>query len=546
MLRPPVDPLELVTAVYRLLASASQPSMTDLLDRLPGKVAFIRPDGAIAHANRQAAVFWRADPQAEMRLGPRDAHVIDTLADAGPGATEGPAAGRMRLSGEAGDAKSHLVLVSHTIDPSDHTPLRAVIAIPDDLPEAGRGRPFVNPEGVLANLAALISKASRERGLVALHLIHVAGLAEINSTFGPIVGDGLMGALSSRLAALASAEMVTVARLTGNEFAILQACADAADTAPVEGLARRLATIANETVTFAGQRLEPEVRLGVACGPRDGTDAGSLRRAATAAVLQARLGKGGGDVVFASSPVEIKASPDLAQALRAALAADGLAFHYQPQVDLRTGRYDGVEALLRWPRGDHGDGAPRDILALADREGFLPDLTGWCAVRLAREHARLAQAADGDLRVCVHLSAAQLRLPALAHLLAPLREGGSGPVDLILPLAALCGTDGTPPVLVSLSALGFGLTLTLSEEEDMPPRLPVGIDRLKIDARHCAVLDQLSGSAMARSVPVIGANVEEATQLVALRAADCAGAQGYYIQPPVPLADMISALRTVL
>ncbi len=540
LLRTPVDALELVAAVQSALAGAARPQVAHLLDQLPAKLALVHPDGTIALANRAAAGFWRSHAQGELHLGLADGSSIEALA-AQPSVDRAYQTGRLRLAGLQGQPRDHLVVVANAPGMADQATLRAVLAIPDDGRETAQRPPAF--EDALTGLATLIGRASRSGRVAALHLVHIAGLADINRTFGIIVGNGLVDAVSARLTTLAAEAKLTVARVTGNEFALLQI---APDMTAVEALARRVAAVVNDVVIFAGQQLEADARVGVACFPQDGAEPGALIGAATASVLHARLGAGADGVVFASPRGETVAKPDLGQALRQALEEDALSFHYQPQVNFRTGRYDGVEALLRWSRGDAGEVAPTEVIALAERDGCLPALTGWAAARLGREHRRLVQSAGAPLRLSLHLSAAQLGLPDLGRLLLPLLEQGVGPVELIL--AARTVADDTPhcrATLQALSDLGFGLCLSLSENDALPdPSLAV--DRIKIDARNEMALQRLRLPGDGTRPAVTGANVEEATQLVALRAAGCVGAQGYYIQPPVSLMEMIAALRTGL
>ena len=539
LLRSPVDALELVAAVHGFFGRSSGTAVSDILDALPAKIALIDATDNIVFANREAASFWSFPAGGGHRLSARDAVALaDVKRRLDSGASQPPV--KIALGGSAGRPHAHLALVGQISDTQNASDLRLLFAMPEAGPSAKAAQE--DTEGVFAQLRTLIREAEARRLSCALHTVHVGGLAEANRTYGRIVGDRMMEVLAQRLATLAAAQNLILGRIAGDEFALLQS-ADRPQDMVI--MADAIFTIADELVDCAGQMLDPRVSLGIASFPRDGQDAASLVRAAKHALLRARSEGASGSVAFSSPPVSQAAPADAGQSFREALLADRLELHYQPQIDLKTGRYDGVEALLRWSRGDQGDVPPREILAVAERENLLDALTAWICQRLDHDRTRLQEAGLAIVRLSLHLSVEQLKLPRLPNLLTALRGVAGEEIDILVAVGALADPEAGAS-LARLRDLEFGVCLRFSDA-DAPTEVNAQfVSKLKIDARDEKGLDQMFQHAREHALPVIGANIEEATQLVALRERGCEVAQGYYIQAPVSLMEMISILRSDL
>lgn len=539
LLRAPIDALELVAAVHGAFKRSSGSAIGDILDELPVKIALVNRQDEILFANRQAAKFWRSAAGTQHKLPERDAAwLADIERHTSSGGARAPS--HVALTGSSGRPSAHLALVASAPSPHGAADTRLVLAVPAADVAMPDARDDVSR--LLAELDQVIRAVDSRRQVCALHVVHVGGLAETNRTYGRIIGDRMMEGLLQRLVALASSRDLLVGRLAGDEFVVLQSAGQPQD---VQSLAAEIIGQAGQALDCAGQRLEPRISLGVSVSPRDGTDAASLVRVAKQALLQARSATGNVPIAYSSPQAVRPPVIEVDQAFRQTLETDQLEFFYQPQVNLRTGRYDGVEALLRWSRGDQGDIPPRDILAVAERQDLLDALTAWICRRLDEDRMRLRDAELPVMRLSLHFSAEQLALPNLPAHLGALRAVAKEDIDILL-TSEMLAKPGVDTVLNHLRKLGIGLCLRLSAAEMEQPKVPALISSLKIDARDEARLETVLRYARARALPVIGGNIEEATQLVALRERNGETAQGYYIQAPVSLTEMISILRSDL
>ncbi|MCA1599356.1 MAG: diguanylate cyclase, partial [Chloroflexi bacterium] len=223
-----------------------------------------------------------------------------------------------------------------------------------------------------ARLAHALAVAARSGASVALLLLDLDGFKEVNDTLGHTVGDLLLRQVGVRLCgALRAGD--TVARLGGDEFAALL---PGADEDGARAAAHTIMEALDAPFVVEGQGLRVGGSLGIALAPAHGMDADVLLRRADVAMYAAK--RTGGAALYdpaqdAYGPLRLTIMNDLRQAID----ADGLVLHYQPKVDLATGRVDGVEALVRWPHAAHGLIPPDQFIPLAEQSGVIVPLTVW-------------------------------------------------------------------------------------------------------------------------------------------------------------------------
>jgi diguanylate cyclase (GGDEF)-like protein len=550
LVRLPMDHLEMVSAIYAALRMPRPEAALalDILQSLQAKVAVLDEEARPVYLNRAAADFWPAEPGADLGLlYPRD--LAELAADRyRPEAADAPQLDDVQLLGAQDRPTRHRLLRGKLELQNASCGGDIVVAFADSTAERARPQKAAH-SGFRAFLPIVAHRLADDAGhgrCCALFLVHVGGLVPVNQDYGFIVGDRLMHAVEGRLRAGVSSEQIQVARIAGDEFAVVLST-DAGDA--IAPAAEKLLAACNCAVSFAGERLSPRLVLGGAQAPHDADNAEGLYRAAATALLQARAAGADGIMVMASREDAYEdRDPDTVEdpalSFRAALSADALELAYQPVIDLATGRWSALEALLRWRREDRGDVAPRDIIALAAAEGLLADLTAWMAARLTRDEARTRDAGLPDLRYIMHLSAEQVRQDTLRTQLSALHPlAADARLDLLVTPSAASDAAALD-ALVTLHQDGFALSLRLSRAE---PRMPEGLPsaiRVKIDATDIDVLNRQILSARLNGCPVTGGNVEEATQLVRLRELGFAAAQGYYIQPPLNLTELIALVRS--
>jgi PAS domain S-box-containing protein/diguanylate cyclase (GGDEF)-like protein len=398
----------------------------------------------------------------------------------------------------------------------------------------------------------------------------VAGLDRfrlVNEHFGADVGDAVLHETADRLRRAAGGD-VPVARLGGDEFGLL-VTGDGVDD--VDSLAER---ILRETGTPVRVRrrdgspveVAPSVSIGLVAR-RDDRDAGQpttdLITAGDAAMRQAKA-RGGGRTAWWSPPAH--AGPDverhLEARLRVALAQSSITLHYQPLVELPSGRVMGVEALARWDDAELGVVPPDRFVAVAERSGLIVDLGGQVLRRACREATRRRPAReDADLLVSVNVSALQLAEPQFVREVADvLRSSGMPPANLCLEITETAGIQDlaeTAERLRELRALGVLLALddfgTGYSSLTMLRHLPVDLvkmDRsfvahLTSDAQDAVLARLIIDAAHAMGMQVCAEGVETPEQARQLTALGCDRAQGWYYSRPHPPGETLEAALTL-
>jgi diguanylate cyclase (GGDEF)-like protein len=381
------------------------------------------------------------------------------------------------------------------------------------------------------------------------------GFKAVNDRFGHAAGDALLVTVAQRISEVLRGDDV-VARLGGDEFAVLLE-----DAEPRRAIAvcERLLVGLRQEVPVAGHDVHVSVSIGVALSA-PGDDATTLLRNADLAMYHA---KAQGKDRFAVY------QPDLAQhrlrrletleRLRHAVGEDRLLVHYQPLVDLATGRVEGVEALVRWDR----DGTlvtPDAFVDIAEQSGLVVDLGSRVLDRVVADAPALAAAAGGDLVLGVNVSPTQLRAPGFVDSIrrAAAVAASSG-THLLLEMTEhvlIEHDEATAAILRDLADAGVRLAIddfgVGFSSVGYLQRLPV--DVLKIDKSFIVALDSdpraaalveamvLMGAAL--GLTVVAEGVERRAQADALRAGGCHVAQGYLVSRPLPLTEVVALLRS--
>ncbi len=405
-------------------------------------------------------------------------------------------------------------------------------------------------------LEQALRATARDAGGLALLLFDLDRFKEVNDTLGHQVGDLLLQQVAARVRGAVRASD-TVARLGGDEFAVLLPGADAAGA--VAATHTLLAALA-PPIALDGQALACTASIGIALAPTHGADVATVLRRADVAMYVAKRA-GSGYAVY--DPAHDQHSParlTLETELRAALAAGALVLHYQPTVDVRSGRADRVEALVRWLHPQHGLIPPDQFIPLAEQTGLIVPLTQWVLeTALAQCHAW--EQAGRALGVAVNLSMRSLHDPGLPETIAWLmRRYAVPPQRLTLEItesALMADPAQAQTILLRLTALGVQLAIddfgTGYSSLGYLKQLPV--DAVKIDKSFVQNMGHTTtkDSAIVRSIIDLGHNlglavvaegVEDQATWQRLRAAGCDVAQGFYMSRPLPAAALECWLAT--
>ncbi|MGE5241543.1 MAG: putative bifunctional diguanylate cyclase/phosphodiesterase [Bacteroidota bacterium] len=377
---------------------------------------------------------------------------------------------------------------------------------------------------------------------------------------GHTVGDVLLKAVAARLkAAVQSHEFTQDAilyRLGGDRFGVLLP-GFAVSQMPVS-LAERILEAMREPFYALGREYHLSLSVGVSIYPLDGQDAATLLRNAETAMQRVKQ-QGGASLECYTRDMNDRAAEWLAleNELRHAEEHGELRLHYQPQVDIASGRVTGAEALLRWEHPAHGLMPPAQFLPLAEESGLIVSLGDW-ALRTACAQAAAADTPETrELTVAVNITARQFTLPNLSRRVAEiLRITGLAPARLELEITetvAMQDAARTIETLAELKRLGVRLAVddfgTGFSSLAYLRRFP--LDKLKIDQSFVRGLPDENDAAITRAVIALGRSlklrviaegVQTREQLEVLREQGCDAYQGDLFSRPLPTKEFAELL----
>jgi diguanylate cyclase (GGDEF)-like protein/PAS domain S-box-containing protein len=363
----------------------------------------------------------------------------------------------------------------------------------------------------------------------------------INDGLGHLAGDAALVAVAHRLKDCIRAGD-TVARLGGDEFALLLEQVDRPEDAI--RVADRVAAALSTPLEVDGNELFTTASIGIAIGPAEHTAPGEVLRSADTALYQAKDRGRAGYALFdqemhAASVARLRLETDL----RRAVERDEFITHFQPIVELASGRVNGFEALVRWQHPDRGCLLPAEFLAVADDRGLMSAI-GERVLRDACAHAARCRLQGSQPTVAVNLSAKQLLQPDLVTRVdAALAEYGLPGEALVVELTEGALGEGaeTAAVLAALRKRGIRLYIddfgtgysSLARLHQLP------IDALKIDRSFLSdgggspeIVRAVVTLAHALGLAVVAEGVETPQQRDALIALGCDAAQGFFFARP--------------
>ncbi len=411
-------------------------------------------------------------------------------------------------------------------------------------------------------LKLMLVQAHRAGRAVAVLFIDLDRFKVINDSLGHPIGDQLLQATAERLKQCIR-EGDTVARLGGDEFTVLLSDLPTEPPATAQGaaavVAEKIQYTLSQPLTLEGREVLISPSIGVAFYPWDAHNAADLIKQADLAMYQAK-GEGGNSYRFYTPQMNEAVQERLAMEghLRKALEREEFTLHYQPQVDISSGRITGAEALLRWRHPLRGMVLPSTFIPLAEETGQIVPLGEW-VLRQACMDYRSWQKALVDLPcIAVNVSPREFRQGGFVERIEEiLAETGMEPQRLELELTEgmlMHDTEVVLRTLKTLKELGIRLAIddfgtgysSLSYLKHFP------IDVLKIDQsfvrniptdpNDAAIVTAIIFMAQRLGLEVIAEGVEIEAQLEFLRAHACQEYQGYWFSPPLSWEAIVPLL----
>lgn len=399
-------------------------------------------------------------------------------------------------------------------------------------------------------LEACFAAPADERPALAFLFIDLNGFKQVNDSFGHGVGDEALQRVGARLeGSLRPGDLLV--RVGGDEFGAVLIGAGAAEATAA---AERIGDSLSKPLTINTVTAEIGASIGIAIAPQDAADAPSLLERADAAMYRAK--RDGTPFAFFQLELDHGATRlRLADELSAAIDADQLLLHYQPQLDLREDRLTTVEALVRWRHPEHGLIPPMQFLPLADEAGLMGKLTRWVLATALRQCAAWHEAGR-PLQMSVNVSVADLLEPSfpayVAALLATERLAANcltleitetSIIDEFDRAQRAVGRLRDLGVAVSVDDFGSGFT-SLAYLSDL------AVAEMKLDRRF---ISPLTGDCSSREselvratialghalgLRVVAEGVEDPRTVELLRSLGCDLVQGFGIARPVPAAEL--------
>jgi len=405
-------------------------------------------------------------------------------------------------------------------------------------------------------LAQALQRHSREGGGSALLFIDVDGFKKVNDQFGHQTGDTVLKAIGERLGKTLRASDI-VARIGGDEFAVILTNTQSVDAAAL--VAENLVRSAAEPFATGSASAHIGFSIGICMIPDDGPDVESALRNADLAMYHAKqAGKNTHRFFSEHLGAKTQRGLDIEAGLRRALAQRDLKVVYQAQRSTRSGRIEGIEALVRWHHPQHGPISPMEFIPVAEEAGLIRNIGEIVLELVCGDIAGMKAAGLTMPSVAINVSARQVAQQGLAaDILGALSRHGLTPQAIKIELTESVFIDQGDThvrILDDIAAQGIEIAIddfgtgysSLAYLRDLP------ISILKIDMRF---IRDLPGNAEAMALVrgiiamghaidllVIAEGVESAIQAECLAQAGCDLLQGYHIGLPMDLPELMALL----
>lgn len=396
-----------------------------------------------------------------------------------------------------------------------------------------------------------LARARRFNSQLALLIIDLDRFKNFNDSLGHDTGDQVLWKVACQLRN-GLREVDTLARIGGDEFVVV--LENFSSQADVVTVAKKILSLLVQPIRLRERQLFLTASIGVSLYPRDGEDVSNLMRKADRAMYQAKRKGGDGFCFFdAEDDTPVEERLFLENDLRQAIERHELLLHYQPQIDLASGRMVGVEALVRWQHGQRGMIAPGAFIPLAEETGLIVSIGEW-VLRSACIQGRLWQQAGlPPVRMAVNISTWQIRqVDFVDRVEAILEESGFDPRLLELEITESAVMDNVQEAIrilnifqkrgISLAIDDFGTGYSSLSSLQRLPLSKLKIDRSFIrdvtsNPNDAALTSSVIALGRTMGLGVIAEGVETREQLLFLQQKDCAQVQGFLFSKPLPAPE---------
>ena len=403
-----------------------------------------------------------------------------------------------------------------------------------------------------------IAYADRYDTKCAILLLDLDNFKNVNDTMGHTAGDKLLKHIAARIRKSLRGHEV-VSRIGGDEFVIL--ISPFLESSDLETVAQRVINTVSQPIDIDGVTLVPTTSIGISTYPTDANDPVELFAHADIALYKAKdIEKG--TFYFFDEPMrtEVAQAKKTEISLRRALKEDELIVHYQPQVNLLTGKIYGFEALIRWNHPDHGLVGPGHFIQLADDRGLAKHVGNFVIDRVLNDRARFRSICGTLPKLSFNISPSHFKHPHfLQGIVETFKQFGVGLGEVTAEITEDCvvgrGSEKCHQIISEMQAAGLDVALddfgtgyaSLTHLRDL------SVNELKLDKSFIqALLSSESNDAIVQSIldlansigiRVIAEGIETREHLYALLELDCEFGQGYYFSRPIAFEDACQMLN---
>ncbi|MDZ4073916.1 MAG: EAL domain-containing protein [Hylemonella sp.] len=403
-------------------------------------------------------------------------------------------------------------------------------------------------------LQQAITQAERGRSGLALVFLYLYNFTKINDSLGHATGDALLKEVATRLKHCVR-DSDTISRQGGDEFVLI--LREQHGTESCLPVLSKIMELLQEPFFSDGNELSTSASIGVALYPQDGSDFDILRKKADMAMYRAKEA-GRNTYRFFDEAMDEEAVEHLLMrsGLRRALERGEFVLHYQPQIELGSGRVIGVEALLRWQHPEFGLVHPARFVPVAEDSGLIVPIGDWVIREACRQAQAWQSAGLPAMMMAVNLSAVQFQRGSVEDTVVQALAGtGLEPSRLELELTESILIQDVEQVMATVRRLKqLGVRLAIDDfgtgYSSLSYLKRFDIDKLKIDQSFirdlasdpddAAIVRAIIQMAHSLDLLTIAEGVETPDLLQQLQSFGCDEAQGYHFARPMPAAEFES------
>jgi diguanylate cyclase len=413
---------------------------------------------------------------------------------------------------------------------------------------------------LLERLRQTLGRATRTHQNIAILALNLDNFQMINDGVGPEVGDKILHEVAQRLKQTVSKIGATVARLSGDEFVVIEEADNLVKD--VSEMAQGLLDNLSHSMTVDNHDMVVTASIGISVYPSDGEEAAILIKNADTALARA---KAAGKNTYQFFKAEMnKAAFErlmLENQLRKVLSNNELSLYYQPQIELSSGQLVGMEALLRWQHPELGIYSPGKFVPVAEEMGLIVQIGEWVLRTACQQNQTWQQLGFPPVRVSVNVSSRQFQPDNLLQIIKEaLADSNLNPMYLELELTEsvlMAEESGIFEVLKEAQNMGVHIAIddfgtgysSLSYLKRFPLNV-LKIDRSFIkdicsDRNDAAITTAIIAMAHGLGLSVVAEGVETQEQLTFLQQQHCDVIQGYYFSPPICSEKMTQILHKI-